>query len=117
MDREDLRRECGTLKGAREDFPFGPEVSVYKVMDKVFALIPTSGRVDISLKCDPMRAVMLRETYPAITPGYHLNKNHWNSIDCDGSVPDDEISDLIDHSYTLVVNALTKKQRQELDRL
>ncbi len=117
MDRDDLRQMCGAFRGAREDFPFGPEVSVYKVMDRVFALIPTSGELSISLKCDPLRAVMLRETYPAITPGYHLNKMHWNSIDCDGSVPDEEIADLIEHSYALIVGALTRKQRQELEAL
>ncbi len=117
MDRDDLRGACAELKGAWEDFPFGPDVSVYKVMDKVFALIPTSGAVSISLKCDPLRAVMLRETYRAITPGWHLNKIHWNTVDCDGTVPDEEIIDLIDHSYALIVGALTKKQRLELDRL
>jgi predicted DNA-binding protein (MmcQ/YjbR family) len=117
MDRDELRRACAALKGAREDFPFGPDVSVYKVMDKVFALIPTSGSVSISLKCDPLRAVMLRESYPAITPGYHLNKQHWNTVECDGSVPDEEIDDLIEHSYDLIVGALTKKQKQELETL
>ena len=117
MDRDELRRECAALKGAREDYPFGDDVTVYKVMDKVFALIPTSGRVSISLKCDPVRAVLLRESYPAITPGYHLNKRLWNTVECDGSVPDEEIIDLIAHSYDEVVAGLTKKQRAELEHL
>jgi len=115
MNREKLRTYCLQRRGADEDFPFGEEVAVYKVMGKVFALLPVQADPPtISLKCDPVLAVMLRETYPAVTAGYHLNKRHWNSIEVDGSVPDDEIEEWIDHSYDQVVKGLTKAQREAL---
>lgn len=115
MEREALRAECLSKRGATEDFPFGDDVAVMKVRGKVFALLPVDGS-SISLKCDPTRAVMLRDTYPAITPGYHLNKRHWNTITLDGSVPEDEIIEMIDHSYDLVVLGLPKKERESLLR-
>jgi predicted DNA-binding protein (MmcQ/YjbR family) len=97
--------------------PFGPEVDVFKVMNKVFALIPVDANPpQISLKCDPVLAGMLRETYPVVTPGYHLNKRHWNSVEVDGSVPEDEIKEWIDHSYEQVVRGLSKAQRQVLEQ-
>src|SRR5688572_18654942 len=103
MNREDLRAYCLSQRGAVEDFPFGEGVAVFKVVGKVFALLPVDGS-SISLKCDPVRAVMLRDTFPAVTAGYHLNKKHWNSIQLNGSVPDDEVTDMIEHSYQLVVD-------------
>jgi predicted DNA-binding protein (MmcQ/YjbR family) len=115
LEREDLRAHCLSQRGASEDFPFGPEAAVYKVGGKMFALIPVGpGTSSVSLKCDPVRAVMLRDTFPAITAGYHLNKRHWNSIAIDGSVPDDDVFEMIDHSYELVVASLTRKQREAL---
>jgi predicted DNA-binding protein (MmcQ/YjbR family) len=116
MNREELRAYCLSLRGTAEEFPFGEGVAVFKVVGKVFALLSTDGS-SISLKCDPVRAVMLRDTYPAVTAGYHLNKKHWNSVQLDGSVPDDEVTDMIEHSYQLVVNGLTKVQKQELGRI
>jgi predicted DNA-binding protein (MmcQ/YjbR family) len=101
-------------KAAVEDFPFGDDVAVFKVMNKVFALLPVGGTPHISLKCDPDLAVMLRETYPTVSPGYHLNKKHWNTIDVDGSIPEDEIKEMIDHSYAQVVKGLSKADREEL---
>jgi predicted DNA-binding protein (MmcQ/YjbR family) len=74
MDREQLRAYCLSKKGAVETFPFGQEVSVFKVMDKMFALVPVGGSANISLKCEPTWAQTLRGTYPAVQPGYHLNK-------------------------------------------
>jgi predicted DNA-binding protein (MmcQ/YjbR family) len=115
MNRAQLEAECLSKKRATKEFPFGADVAVFKVMGKMFALIPVGGAVSISLKCDPIRAEMLRQTYPAITPGYHLNKRLWNSVEMDGTVPEDEVVDLIDHSYQLVVNGLAKKQREELN--
>lgn len=115
LEREDLRAHCLSQRGAVEDFPFGPEAAVYKVGGKMFALIPVGpGAPSISLKCDPVRAVLLRDTFPAITPGYHLNKRHWNSIAIDGTVPDDDVLEMIEHSYELVVASLTRKQREAL---
>jgi predicted DNA-binding protein (MmcQ/YjbR family) len=114
MERHDLRAYCLSKLGAREDFPFGEDVAVLKVADKMFALLPVSGPVSISLKCDPAWAVVLRDTYPAVTPGYHLNKRHWNSLLMDGTIPDEEVQEMIDHSYDLVVKSLTQAQRKTL---
>src|SRR5438045_1762230 len=99
MDDEHLRASCLQRAGAIEDFPFGPEYSVFKVAGKIFA-ISALGRVplDVSLKCEPELAVELRNSYPAIRPGYHLNKRHWNTITLDGSVPDQLIDDMIEDS-------------------
>jgi predicted DNA-binding protein (MmcQ/YjbR family) len=98
-----------------EDYPFGDEVAVFKVAGRMFALVPLGPPPEsVSLKCDPDLAVGLRGRYAAITPGYHLNKRHWNTVALDGSVPDDEVLDLIDHSYELVVARLTRAQRNEL---
>ena len=115
MNRADLRDHCLRKTGAVEEFPFGEEVAVFKVSGKIFALIPVeSNPPRISLKCDPVLAVMLRDTYPTVTPGYHLNKRLWNTIEVDGSIPDDEISEMIDHSYNQVVKGLSKKDREAL---
>jgi len=114
MDREELRSYCLTRKAALEDFPFGEEVAVYKVMGKIFALLPVEGSMTISLKCDPIFAQLLRDTYPAVTPGWHLNKKHWNSVKVDGSIAEDEILEMIDHSYEQVVKGLTRAQRETL---
>jgi predicted DNA-binding protein (MmcQ/YjbR family) len=116
MDRETLRAYCLSRPQAVEDFPFGEDVAVYKVLGKVFALLPVeSNPPSISLKCDPVLAEMLRETYPTVTPGYHLNKKHWNSIEVDGSMPEDELLEMIDHSYAQVVKGLPKAERARLE--
>jgi predicted DNA-binding protein (MmcQ/YjbR family) len=108
---------CGALPGAVETYPFGDGVAVFKVGGKMFALVPLSGEpASVSLKCDPDFALSLRDRYPAITAGYHLNKRHWNTVVLDGTVPDDEVLELIDHSYDLVVSGLPKAQRAQLDR-
>lgn len=116
LDEMTLRDLCLCKRGAYEDFPFGPEARVFKVVGKMFALV-SMGDVPatINLKCDPIRAELLRETYAAITPGYHMNKTHWNTILCDGSVPDDEFHELLQHSYDLVVKSLKKSERQHLE--
>lgn len=91
------------LPGAKLDFPFGEDVAVYKVKDKMFALVPEKSiPVRISLKCDPQLAVLLREKYESVLPGYHLNKKHWNTILLTGQLPEDEVQGLIRHSYELV---------------
>jgi predicted DNA-binding protein (MmcQ/YjbR family) len=115
MDRMALHEFCLSFAGAYEDFPFGDDVSVYKVMGKMFALIPhDADPTSISLKCDPKEALMLRQMYKSITPGYHLNKEHWNTILVESDIPDELIYDMIEDSYQLVVKKLTKKQRAEL---
>ena len=103
------------MPGSAEDYPFGDEVAVFKVAGRMFALVslgPPPGSV--SLKCDPDLAAVLRDHYGAIAPGYHLNKRHWNTVTLDGSVPDEELLELIDHSYDLVVARLPRAQRNEL---
>ncbi len=115
--RDRVIAECLAKPGATEDYPFGDEVAVFKVAGRMFALVPLGAPPgDVSLKCDPELATALRARYAAITPGYHLNKRHWNTVALDGSVPDDELRELIDHSYELVVAGLTKLQRNELLR-
>jgi predicted DNA-binding protein (MmcQ/YjbR family) len=111
----ELRRWCLRHEGAIEDFPFGPETSVFKVAGKIFALSALDGApLEVSVKCDPDLAVELRRTYPEIRPGYHLNKRHWNTIMLDGALPDQLVRDLIEDSYDLVVSALPKRVRQDL---
>jgi predicted DNA-binding protein (MmcQ/YjbR family) len=98
-----------------EDYPFGGEVVVFKVAGKMFALMAMGPHSGVSLKCDPDFAVALRRRYAAITAGYHLNKRHWNTVTLDGSVPEDELLDLIDHSYELVVARLPRAERDKLN--
>jgi predicted DNA-binding protein (MmcQ/YjbR family) len=115
MDAAALRAWCLEHPGAIEDFPFGPEHSVFKVGGKIFA-ISALGRepLDVSVKCEPELAVALRQSYPEIRPGYHLNKRHWNTITLDGGLPDQLVRDLVEDSYDLIVSALPKRVRGEL---
>jgi len=115
MDATELRRWCLQQAGAIEDFPFGPETSVFKVAGKIFALSTLAGApLAVSVKCEPELAAQLRHSYPAIRPGYHLNKRHWNTITLDGSLPDQLVRDLIEDSYDLVVSALPRRVREQL---
>jgi len=115
MDATDLRDWCLRQPGAIEDFPFGPATSVFKVAGKMFALSRLeSAPLEVSVKCEPDLAVGLRESHPAIRPGYHLNKRHWNTITLDGSLPDEFVRDLIEDSYDLVVSALPRRTREQL---
>jgi predicted DNA-binding protein (MmcQ/YjbR family) len=115
MKADELKSYCLELLGAREDFPFGAETSVFKVAGKMFALSHLAGDpLQISLKCDPDFAEHLRQTYPAVIPGYHLAKRHWNTITIDGSISDEMLRDLIRDSYDLVVAKLPKLQRANL---
>ena len=116
MRREEIVSYCLSKPGAVETWPFGDEVAVFKVADKVFALCPVAADPsEVSLKCDPTLATALRSTYPAVRPGYHLNKRHWNTVTLDGSVDDDEVEEWIDHSYELVVAKLPRAVRATLD--
>ena len=103
------------MPGAVEEFPFRPDLSVFKVHGKVFALTPLKSRpLRISLKCEPALAEQLRDTYPAVTPGYHLNKRHWNTVELDGGFPDQLVVDMIEDSYDLVVSKLPRRVQAEL---
>jgi predicted DNA-binding protein (MmcQ/YjbR family) len=95
--------------------PFGPDTDVYKVVGKMFVIAaPRSTPPTVTVKCEPSLAVHLREQYPAVVPGYHVNKRHWNTVILDGSIPSDEIEDMIDHSYRQVVASLPKPTRLRL---
>ena len=100
---------------AYEDFPFKLDVAVYKVRGKMFATLSrVQGIWNMNLKCDPNQAQLLREIYDAVIPGWHMNKKHWNTLLLDGSIPENEIQYMIDHSYMLVVQGLMKTDRQYL---
>jgi predicted DNA-binding protein (MmcQ/YjbR family) len=103
MNIEILREYCIGKKGVTESFPFGDDTLVFKADGKIFALVNLNGDLSINLKCDPVLAIELRERYPSVTPGYHMNKKHWNTILLDGSVPDKELLSWIDHSYKLII--------------
>jgi predicted DNA-binding protein (MmcQ/YjbR family) len=102
MNIEILREYCLNKSEATEGFPFGEETLVFKIHGKIFALVNIVGDLSVNLKCDPDLAVELREQYPAVIPGYHMNKKYWNTVNLDGSIPDKEIFNWIDFSYDLV---------------
>ena len=105
-------------RGVLEGRPFAPELPVYKVMGKMFALLWAEDNPPrLNLKCDPYHAELLRETFPAVIPGYHMNKRHWDTVIIDGSLPDDVLKDMIDESYDLVVDGLTRAARTKLEAL
>jgi predicted DNA-binding protein (MmcQ/YjbR family) len=110
MNLEDFREYCLTKPNVTESTPFGPDTIVFKVGGKIFALaslddVPTH----VNLKCDPERALDLRDRYEEVQPGYHMNKKHWNTIELGGRIPAAELRRLIDHSYDLVVASLPKR--------
>jgi predicted DNA-binding protein (MmcQ/YjbR family) len=118
MNVEELRAYCLNKKEVTESTPFDDVTLVFKVMNKLFALIPLDNDLlSISLKCDPEKAIQLREQYPQVTPAWHFNKKHWNSVLVDGTVEVDKIMEWVDHSYDLVVSGLTKKLKEELKGL
>lgn len=108
MDIESLRDYCLKKKGVTESFPFGEDTLVFKAGEKIFALANLDGDLSINLKCDPAYALELREHHASVTPGYHMNKKHWNTVILDGTVPDKEIFSWIDHSFELI----TGKQKK-----
>ena len=113
IDAAGLRKLCLAFPGSTETFPFGPETSVFKVAGKMFALSQLDAQpLRVSLKCEPQLAEQLRATYPAVIPGYHLNKQHWNTVTLDGSIPDATIRDMVEDSYDLVVSKLPASSRR-----
>ncbi len=119
MDIDTFRDYCLQKKGVTEGLPFGPDNLVLKVMGKMFSIVSMDEiPLRANLKCDPERAIQLRENYEEnILPGYHMNKQHWNTLVLDGRLDPHLVFELIDHSYNLVVNGLTKKLRKELEAL
>lgn len=115
MDLEEFRQRCLGKPGTTEDMPFGPGALVFKVAGKMFALAHLDGFMSVNLKCDPGRAVQLREEHEGILPGYHMNKKHWNTVRMDGSVKDALVVELLDHSYALVRGSLPHKEQRRLE--
>ncbi len=116
MNVEMLRQYCLSKNFVKESFPFGDDTLVFKVADKMFALINLDDDLSINLKCDPEKAMELREQYNAVLPGYHMNKTYWNTIMIDGTLPDKLIEAWIDHSYEEVVRSLPKSKRELVER-
>ena len=114
MDIEDVRSYCLRLPHCTEDMPFGPEVLVFRVGGKIFALLPLDKPGKINLKSDPVQAIEWRATYPEIEPGYHMNKTHWNTVDYEGRLKTKFICEMISHSYDLIYKSLTKKQKDAI---
>ena len=122
MNIESYREYCLQKPGTTEHFPFNEDTLVFKVMGKIYALSSLmsweNGEPRINLKCDPEEAILLREKYPeSILPGYHMNKQLWNTVVLNGELTPKQVQQFIDDSYTLIVNSLTKKLKEELKRL
>jgi predicted DNA-binding protein (MmcQ/YjbR family) len=117
MDAEQIREYCLSKKGVTEEFPFDEVTLVFKVMGKIFALVALEGELSVNLKCEPARALELRERFSVVRPGYHMNKKHWNTVYIDGSMSRNQLTGLIDHSYEMVVAGLSGKLRKELQNL
>jgi predicted DNA-binding protein (MmcQ/YjbR family) len=116
MDALQARDYLLSKPEAWEDYPFGPGAAVFKIRQKMFGLlIQDAAGARLNLKCDPLQAQMLRDIFEAVTPGYHMNKRHWNTVLLDGSLPDGEVQRLIDHSYGLVVRGLKVVERRALE--
>lgn len=114
MNIEELREFCLSLSATDEGFPFDSETLVFKVKGKMFCLTSVDRYKSINLKCDPEKAIELRELYPDVIPGYHMSKKHWNTVMMDGTLTDDLIREWIVDSYTLVVKSLPKKDQNGL---
>lgn len=115
MNVEEIRIFCIQKKAVTEGFPFDETALVFKVKEKMFALMIIEGDLRINLKNHPEKNIELREQYPAIIPGYHMNKKHWNTVNMDGSVSAKLLKQLIDESYQIVVDKLPKKLKEELN--
>ncbi len=114
MNIEDFRDYCLAKAGVSEEFPFGENTLVYKVYGKMFVLTDLDLFTSINLKCDPEKAILLREEFPAVVPGYHMNKKHWNTVMMDNTIPDSIVKSWIDESYALVFDSLPKKVKESI---
>jgi predicted DNA-binding protein (MmcQ/YjbR family) len=113
MNIEELRHYCLQKPGVSESFPFGEDTLVFKVGDKIFLLTGLDSR-SFNVKCDPEHAIELREQFNEVTPGFHMNKKHWNTVQTDGALTNKQLSDMIDHSYNLVLASLPARIRTEI---
>lgn len=117
MTLDILEQNILSKNGATKEFPFGDDVMVFKVMNKMFALIPLDDKaLKVNLKCDPQDALAYRDIYDCVEAGYHMNKKHWNTITLDGTMKDGILKEMINDSYNLVVNKLTKKEKAQLEQ-
>ena len=114
MNIEEFREYCIAKRVVTEEFPFDEETLVFKVAGKMFALTRLDKEFSINLKCNPERAIELREEHPSVHAGFHMNKKHWNTVYIDGSVKDELLLEWIDHSYDLAVMSLPKKVREQI---
>ena len=115
MKIEDLEKILLKKQGASKSFPFGDIYAVFKIENKVFAILAIEENpLRLNLKCDPMDALAYRDIYKSVIPGYHMNKKHWNTIILDGNVPQEVLEDMINESYNLIFNKLTKKQKEKI---
>jgi len=117
MNLEIVREHCLKKTGVTESLPFNEDSPVYKVIDKIFLIASLAPPISVNIKCDPEKAVELRERYPAVTPGYHMNKLHWNTVTFDNTIPDKLILNWIDDSYNLVVEGLSKSKKEQLNKM
>ena len=114
MNIEELRDFCISKKAVEESTPFGPDTLVFKVVGKVFLIVGMDSQpLQFNVKCNPEKAIELREAYICVKPGFHMNKKHWNTIIVDGSVSDQLIESWINDSYNLIVSKLTKNEKME----
>ena len=116
MKKEKVRNYFLSCPESYEDFPFGEEITIFKVKNKWFGLlVEREANLQINLKCDPDEALILRDLFISVLPGYHMNKKHWNTVILDGSIPEKEIEAMIYSSYVLIVEKLKKKDRLSLE--
>lgn len=116
MDILQFRNYCLSFSGAAEDLPFDENTLCFKVLGKIFTICDIERFESINLKCDPVKAIELRESYPEVVPGYHMNKKHWNTVKMQSNLPDDLIREWITDSYNLVVAKLPKRDQEKLKR-
>jgi predicted DNA-binding protein (MmcQ/YjbR family) len=114
MDLDQFRKYCFSKNAVTEETPFGEDTLVFKVARKIFAITGFEKPLRVNLKCDPERAIELREEYEEVLPGYHMNKKHWNTVISKGRLSDKMLKELIDHSYDLIVSGLSKAQKEKL---
>lgn len=118
MTKEDFRKFCLSFNGVSEEFPFDDETTLaFKVMDKIFAITNVDTYEGINLKCDPVKAAMLRDLYNEVQPGQHMDKRHWNTIVPEGELDDELIEEWIKDSYNLVVEELSRKKQKKLEKM
>lgn len=116
MNLETLRTFCLSLPGTTEDLPFGPEVLVFRIGGKIYLLISLNEPNRFNVKCEPQKAIELREEFEEVQPGFHMNKKHWNTVFVDGRIPQARLREMIKDSFQLVRNSLSAKEKKALDK-